>query len=247
MKHDEYIKAVDGANTAVLMIHGIFGTPRHFDDIVQLIPDGWSIYNILLDGHGKGVKDFARTSMEKWKSQVDKKMSELYGKYDNIYLIGHSMGTLLALDVSAKYADKIRAMILLAVPLKVFLKPVSAINSLKLVFGIGSENNPVDVAARNTHSVTHDAWVWHYAGWIPRYLELFALIRKVRNNIENITVPCYTFQSKKDEMVAFCSLKYLQNNPLFKNNVLENSMHFYYDPKDYEFLKNSISQILKKD
>lgn len=247
MKHDEYIKAVDGANTAVLMIHGIFGTPRHFDDIVKLVPKEWSVYNILLDGHGKGVKDFARTSMEKWKSQVDKKMSEMYGKYDNIYLIGHSMGTLLALDVSAKYADKIRAMILLAVPLKVFLKPVSAINSLKLVLGIGSENNPVDVAARNTHSVTHDAWVWHYAGWIPRYLELFELIREVRSNIENITVPCYTFQSKKDEMVAFGSLKYLQKNPLFKNNVLENSMHFYYDPKDYEFLKNSISQILKKD
>lgn len=247
MKHNEYIKAVDGANTAVLMIHGIFGTPRHFDDIVDLVPQEWSVYNILLDGHGKGVKDFARTSMDKWKSQVDGVMAKLYEKYDNIYIIGHSMGTLLSLYISHKYADKIRAMILLAVPLKVFLKPVSAVNSLKLVFGLGKENNPLDVAARNTHSVSHDAWVWHYAGWIPRYLELFALIREVRNNIENITVPCYTFQSKKDEMVAFSSLKHLQKNKEFVNNVLENSMHFYYEPNDYEFLKNSISRILKKN
>lgn len=246
MKHNEYIKAVDGGNTAVLMIHGIFGTPRHFDDIVDLVPQEWSVYNILLDGHGKGVKDFAHTSMDKWKHQVDERMAELYKKYDNIYLIGHSMGTLLSLDVSAKYADKIKAMILLAVPLRVFLKPVSAVNSLKLVFGLGKENNPVDIAAKNTHGVNHDAWFWHYAGWIPRYLELFALIRKVRNNIENITVPCYTFQSKKDEMVAFGSLKYLQKNPLFENNVLENSMHFYYEPNDYEFLKKSVEEILKK-
>lgn len=247
MKHHEYIKVVDGGDTAVLMIHGIFGTPRHFDDIVDLVPQEWSVYNILLDGHGKGVKDFAHTSMDKWKQQVDKRMAELYNKYDNIYLIGHSMGTLLSLDISTKYADKIRAMILLAVPLIVFLKPISAVNSLKLVFGLGKDTNPIDIASKNTHSVSHDAWFWHYAGWIPRYLELFALIRKVRNNIENITIPCYTFQSKKDEMVAFRSIKYLEKNPLFQNNVLENSMHFYYEPKDYEFLKKSVEEILKKN
>ena len=245
MKHNEYIRIVDGTDTAVLMIHGIFGTPRHFDDFLPLISEHWSIYNILLDGPGKGVKEFSATSMKKWKKQVDELMAELYARYDNIYVIAHSMGTLLSLDFCNKYADKIRAMILLAVPLKVFLKPISAINSLKLVLGISSDDNPIDVASKNAHSVSHDAWVWHYAGWIPRYLELFELIRKVRNNIENITVPCYIFQSRKDEMVAFSSIKYLQKNPLFKNNVLENSMHFYYDTKDYEFLKPSIRKILK--
>ena len=64
--HKEFIKEAEGANTAILMIHGIFGTPRHFDDIISLVPDNWSVYNILLDGHGKGVKEFSRTSMAKW-------------------------------------------------------------------------------------------------------------------------------------------------------------------------------------
>ncbi len=247
MTHNEYIKTVDGAKTAVLMIHGIFGTPRHFDDFVGLVPEGWSVYNILLDGHGKGVKEFARTSMGKWKSQVDGMFAKLYKKYDNIYIVGHSMGTLLSLDICNKYADKIRGMILLAVPLRIFLRPISFLNSIKLVLGIGSKDNPMDVASKKTHSVSHDSWVWHYIGWIPRYLELFALIRKVRGDIENISVPCYTFQSKKDEMVAFGSLKYLQKNKGFDNRVLENSMHFYYEPGDYSFLKNSISQILSNN
>ena len=225
--HKEFIKEAEGANTAILMIHGIFGTPRHFDDIVKLVPDNWSVYNILLDGHGKGVREFSRTSMGKWKNQVNEMFAKLYEKYDNIYIVGHSMGTLLSLDISFKYADKIRAMILLAVPLKIFLKPVSTINSVKLVFGLTSEDNPMDVASKKAHGVKHDAWFWHYAGWIPRYLELFALIRKVRKNIENVNVPCYTFQSKKDEMVAFGSLKHLQKNKGFVNNILEKSMHFY--------------------
>lgn len=243
--HKEFIKEVEGANTAILMIHGIFGTPRHFDDIISLVPDNWSVYNILLDGHGKGVKEFSRTSMAKWKSQVNEMFLKLYEKYDNIYIVGHSMGTLLSLDTCTGYADKIRAMILLAVPLKIFLKPASAINTIKLVLGMGSENNPVDIAAKKAHSVSHNAWVWHYAGWIPRYMELFALIRKVRKNIENVNVPCYTFQSKKDEMVSFSSLKHLQKNKGFVNNVLEKSMHFYYDPDDYEFLKKNVESILK--
>ena len=66
--HKEYIREADHANTAILMIHGIFGTPRHFDDIVKLVPDNWSVYNILLDGHGKGVREFSRTSMVKCKN-----------------------------------------------------------------------------------------------------------------------------------------------------------------------------------
>lgn len=246
MEHKEYIRISDKSNTAVLMIHGIFGTPRHFDDIIPLVPEEWSIYNILLDGHGKGVKDFARTSMDKWKKQVDGMFEKLYKKYDNIYVVGHSMGTLLSLDISHKYVDKIRGMVLLAVPLRVFLKPVSAINSLKLVLGLTSKENPMDVASVKAHSVSHDSFFWHYAGWIPRYFELFALIHKVRNEIENITVPCFTFQSKKDEMVAFSSIEYLQKNPLFVNKVLKNSMHFYYDSSDFECLKESIKKIFRK-
>lgn len=246
MEHKEYIRISDNGNTAILMIHGIFGTPRHFDEIIPLVPEEWSVYNILLDGHGKGVKDFARTSMDKWENQVDCMFGMLYEKYDNIYVVGHSKGALLSLDISHKYADKIRAMILLAVPLRIFLKPASVINSLKLVLGLTSKDNPMDVASVKAHSVSHDAFFWHYAGWIPRYFELFALIRRVRNEIDNITVPCFAFQSRKDEMVAFGSLRYLQKNKVFENNVLENSMHFYYDPSDFEYLKESIKKILKK-
>lgn len=243
MKHNEYIREVNGTDTAVLMIHGIFGTPRHFDDIIKLVPDNWSVYNILLDGHGKGVKEFSSTSMKKWKKQVDDMMSHLYEKYANIYMVGHSMGTLLSLDISHKYADKIRNMILLAAPLRVFLKPISAVNSFKLIFGIGNKNNPMDVASKKAHSVFHDAWFWNYAGWIPRYLELFALIRKVRNNIETVNVPCFAFQSKNDEMVAFSSIKYLSKNKNIKSYVLKNSMHYYYEPKDYEFLLKEVKKI----
>ncbi len=244
MNHNEFIREIDGADTAVLMIHGIFGTPRHFDDIVNIVPQSWSVYNILLDGHGMGVKEFGSTSMEKWKHQVDEIMSVLNKKYKHIYLVGHSMGTLLSLDISHKYENKIRKMILLAVPLRIFLKPISALNSFKLIFGLNSTENPMDEASKRAHSVQHNEWFWHYAGWVPRYIELFKLIYKVRNEIESVSVPAVTFQSKKDEMVAFNSIKYLQKNKKFTNFVLNNSMHYYYDEQDYKFMLNKIKEEL---
>ena len=45
----------------MLFVHGIVGTPRHFDFLIDVVPSTVSIYNILLDGHGYGVRDFSRT------------------------------------------------------------------------------------------------------------------------------------------------------------------------------------------
>ena len=39
--------------------------------LLSLVPDNISVYNVLLDGHGKGVKEFSKTSMKKWKKQID--------------------------------------------------------------------------------------------------------------------------------------------------------------------------------
>ena len=50
MPHREYIRLVPGADTAVLFLHGIAGTPRHFDarlPLVHLVPENWSVYTVL--------------------------------------------------------------------------------------------------------------------------------------------------------------------------------------------------------
>ena len=77
MEHKEYVKINDESNTVVLFIHGIVGTPNHFNEFVPLVPESISVYNLLLDGHGKGVKDFSKASMKKWESQVATVVEEL--------------------------------------------------------------------------------------------------------------------------------------------------------------------------
>ena len=41
------------------------------------MPDSYSVYNIILDGHGKSVGDFAKTNMKKWEKQVNSLRSDI--------------------------------------------------------------------------------------------------------------------------------------------------------------------------
>jgi esterase/lipase len=50
MAHEEYVRMVPGSDTAVLMLHGITGTPDHFEMFLHLIPETWSVHALLLEG-----------------------------------------------------------------------------------------------------------------------------------------------------------------------------------------------------
>lgn len=235
MEHKEYIRLCDRATTAVLFIHGIVGTPNHFHAFVPHVPEGFSVCNLLLDGHGKGVRDFARTSMKKWEEQVNAAVEELSLTHESIYIVAHSLGTLLAIEQSLKN-KKVSKLFLLAVPLRLALKPKMAANACKVFF---DKVDPADyeaVAAKNCYGLAQDRNPLHYIGWIPRFLELFAKMRQTREIIAHINTKCTVYQSANDEMVSWHSEKYLKSNPNITVKVLQNSGHYYYTETDLAFL-----------
>lgn len=236
MVHEPYIREIAGSDTVILFVHGIMGTPRHFRDFLPLVPDSWSVYNILLDGHGKTVQDFSHTSMEKWKTQVNSLMDHLAQRYDRILIAAHSMGTLFAISEAIEHRGKVRGLFLLAVPLKVAVKPSAVINSMKAAFDCVPEDDAVAMAARDAYSIAPSRKAWSYVRWIPHYLELLQEIKETRERISLATVPCCAFQSEKDELVSMGSIKYLRRNERIEISVLRKSGHFYYDPEDYAYL-----------
>lgn len=242
MSHREYIREVPGSRKAVLMIHGILGTPRHFEFLLPLIPEDWAVYNLLLDGHGGTVDDFSRTSMKKWKSQVSARLDDLLRRYDEIILVAHSMGTLFSIQEAIARPEKIRHLFLLQCPLRPWLKLRYACYSLLLPFGI------VPKAAQDMCSdcsLTLTRKLWKYLGWIPRFLELFAECRKTRQLLGQLTVPCLVFQSQRDEMVSLRSSKDLGRHPHYRMFCLKTSGHFGYSQEDAKMLKEEFSKLFQ--
>lgn len=243
MNHLEYINVVKDANVAFVFIHGIVGSPNHFDDFIPLVPDSYSVYNILLDGHGKSVGDFAKSSMKKWQNQINDLINKLENTYDNIYIVAHSLGTLLSFNISLTY-KKIKGMFFLATPLKIILKPSMVLTSLKIYINKIKPTDIKTLEAKRCYSINHSYNILKYLGWIPRFIELFKIAKQTRKITPNIEIPTYIYMSNKDEVVSRKSLKYL-NNSNFKTFVLKNSQHFYYDKFDKVFLLNEFNNFIK--
>lgn len=243
MKHREYVKICDDSTTAVIFLHGIVGTPNHFNEFISMMPNTFSVYNILLDGHGKGVADFSKTSMKKWEIQVSRVVEQLSETHKKIYIVAHSLGTLLAIEQAVKN-KKISKLFLLAVPLRLSLKPKMLINSLKVYFDKIKPDDLEAIAAKECFGIEKDSNPFSYIGWIPRFFELFGKIRRTREMINELSTPCSVYQSVNDEMVSKKSIKYLKQNSYITVHELKSSGHYYYEKNDRDFLLTEFDKML---
>lgn len=244
MVHKEYRRVVPNADTAVLLIHGILGTPNHFAPFLPLIPVEYSVHNLLLKGHGGSVRAFSQASMATWEAQVKAALAELLSTHKKVYIVAHSLGTLLALE-QAVHTEGIGGMFLLAVPLRLFLRPVLVKTSMKVWLNRIRPEDAWGLAARDCCSITQERNPLLYLGWIPRFLELFRKIRQVRKALPGVQVPCRVYLSRKDEMVSVRSARLLACNERFLVQFLENSGHFYYPPQVLSHLQTEFSKFIK--
>lgn len=222
MQHDAYIRKPENANRALLMIHGICGTPRHFDFLLPAFDQSWAVYNILLDGHGSSVQDFAHSSMEKWKAQTAAMLDLLSSRYDRILVIGHSMGSLLLLRQLPHYS-KICGCVLFNPPMLPFVRPRMLPQALRLAFGKPKRS---DMQFLRDTSITLSRNLFSYLGWLPRYWELLTLCRQCRKRAAHVPVPSLVYFGTSDELVSIGSKRYFESDPLVQLSVLENTGHF---------------------
>ena len=241
--HCEYRRIVPGAHTAVLMLHGILGSPAHFRRFEPIVPARMSVVNLLLDGHGGRAADFSRTSMQKWKRQVEAEVRELARTHCRIMILGHSMGTLLALHAAQREA-KVAGLFLLAPPLKICIRLRALTNAIRLAFDRICEDDPAAAALRDCTSVQLTRCLPVYLGWIPRYVELLHESVSARRGYADLDVPCRTYLSGRDELVSLKSRRWLDGDPGTAVFVLEGSSHSYYTPDDTAFLRTEFARFL---
>ncbi len=244
MQYSPYYRIVPGADTAVLFVHGIVGTPAHFRDLIPLVPQEWSVYNILLDGHGGGVEEFAGTSMKKWKSQVHGVVKEILTDHDHVLLAGHSMGTLFCIQESLNFPDRVLGLFLLNVPLHPWVRASSVPRMVLAALGSVQPGSQAALLVKDC-GVRLSPRLWKYLRWIPRYWELIWECRRVRSLVEKITHPCVCIQSARDELVSAMSFDYLRSFMQLRVLVLPNSGHFGYVNGDLERVQEEFRAFLQ--
>lgn len=226
--HSELKRIIPGAKNAVLFVHGINATPRFFDEYVAVLPADFSVHNILLPGHGGTVKDFGRHSAKEWEAHVHASLEELRGQHEQVYIVAHSLGTLLAIREAVLDSTRIAGMLLLCVPLRIWSKPSAWVSTI--LKGLFPGRNAAEL--RTCYGIETDWHIWRYIGWIPRFRELFALSADARKQVSRLTVPTHAFMAGRDEQVSLRSERFLSGNPVILLHRMPESHHHAFTPED---------------
>ncbi len=109
----------EGGPTGCLLIHGLTGTPeemRYLGDRLHR-QMGFTISGVLLAGHGADASAFQERGWPDWYRSAEQAMSELTETCSPVFVVGFSMGGLIAMALALRHGDKVRALALLATPL----------------------------------------------------------------------------------------------------------------------------------
>lgn len=242
--HRPFKKEVPGAHRCILCLHGFLGSPAQFRPFFPFFPPDYSVYALLLDGHGGSTRDFGRSSMEKWQQQAKNAVRRLSEQYTEIYIIAHSMGTFFAIEASLAF-PQVKGIFLLATPLKIHIGRTAFSNSVKAFLGLHKADDPVGRAYMEAHSVALSKKPWEYIRWIPRCRELFRESRAMRETIVRTAVPCRILQSERDELVSRTALCYIPDKPNIITTILPGARHFIYTDENMQTIAAALRDFLK--
>lgn len=215
--------------TEILFIHGILGKPDYFDFLRSCIPEeGFHCEEILLEGHCDTPQAFGHASMSRWRNQVSEAVDRLRTNSSRFVIVAHSMGTLFAIDNAVK--GKVDALFLLNPPLSI--KPTRRMITTSIKVIRGKIDDERTAAAKAAYSISEDPNPLHYFRWIPRYIELFAEIRRTRIIAGQLKTLTHVYLSKFDEMVSVRSARHFPSRPEVAVSILPDSGHYFYPDSD---------------
>jgi carboxylesterase len=94
---------VGGAGPAIVCLHGLTGTPYEVRPPAEaLAARGFACVGPLLPGHGEAPEALARTPAERWVESALEAYDRLARTHARVYVLGLSMGGVLALALGAR-------------------------------------------------------------------------------------------------------------------------------------------------
>ena len=229
----------EDADTMVLFVHGFMGSPGQFDSLMDAAyRRGYSSASILLPGHGQSGFAFAKSTLEMWEAHVKGEVAR-YQHYRRLYIVGHSIGGLLALDESLE--SRVDGVVALSTPLKVYLlHPVANARKLRLLFLSGSSE--VKQSCHRALGIEKPYYL-SMPLWPRVMLQPCRLMRKAVIKLPNVTIPTLTIHSPKDETCAFKSARMLRGllvRAEHESLILKDSSHVWYTPEEQRLIEECV-------
>ncbi|WP_047981037.1 alpha/beta hydrolase [Ornithinibacillus contaminans] len=224
-----------------LVIHGFTGGPYELQPLTDYLKDNtnWHITVPTLPGHGKELA-LENVTYKNWIETAERALIQLKETYNEIYIIGFSMGGMIAAYLAAKY--KVDKLVLLATAGKYL--------SVKQI--------GVDIGGALKDGVTgklgENKIYQHYKkklGAVPlrANIEFLKLVRATRGYLKGVQSPVLIAQGQMDSVVPYKTAYYLDREiPSKQKEVVffERSRHLICLGNDKDTLNKMIYDFLIK-
>lgn len=232
-----------GGPTAVLLIHGLTGTPAELKLVAKgLARAGYSVYGVQLAGHCGSEADLTATGWKDWLASTLEAFDRIRQEHETVFVGGLSMGALLALLVASHRSGQVAGCLLYSptmfydgwsVPRGSVLLHVAILLGLGRFFrfrenfpyGIKDDRLRARVQAAMESGRSEEAGLLYMPG---RSLgQLLHLIRDLKPRLPSLRLPALILHAREDDVTSIRNASYLAAH--LGGNVekvlLENSYH----------------------
>ncbi len=190
-----------GSRTGCLLIHGFTGAPKEMRWMGEYLAGrGFSVLGIRLAGHATRPEDMIRSRWTDWVASVEDGYHLLRGLADRIYLVGLSMGGVLALLMSTQL--DVKGVVAISTPMRLppdWRLPYATVLSMFMPYVPKGPEEPnagwFDQQALKDH-------VSYAQNPVRAAVELDRLVAEMRAALSQVRVPVLLIHSQDDATVV---------------------------------------------
>ncbi len=184
-----------------LFIHGFTGSPWEVEPLVDYLREhtNWTIACPVLPGHEEGGS-LKGVSYTEWLEAASKALDELRRRCDTIYLIGFSMGGMIASALTAN--QSIDKLVLLS-PAVFYYSPKQLSVEVRGLWQEMLQGKLKD----NALYIRYHAKIKHTP--LSAAMQFRKLVREYRPRLQDISVPVFLAHGLQDGIVPYKSTQYI--------------------------------------
>jgi len=212
-----------GDSTGCILVHGFTGTPKEMRWMGEYFASlGRTVLGVRLSGHATQPADMIRTKWQDWLATVEDGVHLLRNHCDHIFIMGLSMGGVLALLAAARY--HLDGIVVMSTPHA--LPKDSRLAFLPILKYLVPE---VSKGPSDWHDLAnlqdHISYPKYPTPCIP---ELLKLLAEMRSSLPQVKNPVLLIQSHQDGTIPKESMEFIYHHissPIKEMLWLENSGH----------------------
>ena len=107
----------EGSSVGCLLVHGMGSTPHQLRSLGNYLGrQGLTVLGLRLPGHGTSLDDLEQTTARGWLEAVEQGIVRLRQSCTHVFLVGNSLGGVLALSVAVSHGSELAGLVTISTP-----------------------------------------------------------------------------------------------------------------------------------